>query len=164
MGAALIRGLKHYHDAIMDEMLANPFWTLKQLAAKTGYTPSWLSMVINSDVFREEYHRRRGDVECNVMGSIQERLGRLSHLAIERMEEKLLDTEDKDYILDAFDKVLHKAGYAPKTQQSLPPVQQQNNLFLVQKGELQELRQLMVGQPAVEIEVKSEDDAGNQGG
>lgn len=143
MAATGIKEVRHPHDAVMDYMLAHPFWTLAQLAAATGYTVPWLSQMIRSDCFQDEYHRRRADFETNVMGSIQERLGELSHLAISKMGQALEGTQDPDTIIDAFDKVLHRTGYAPRSQAtSVPPsvLQQQNNVFLVEKGELAALR------------------------
>lgn len=153
-----IKEVRHPHDAVMDYLLANPFWTLRELSMATGYSVSWLSQIIRSDCFQDEYARRRGDVECNVLGTIQERLGSLAHLAIDRMEEVLVETTDKDLIVDAFDKVLHRTGYAPKATPVAPVVQQQNNLILVEKGELAELRGMITGQAPVAVLPPPEND------
>lgn len=135
-----IREVRPPHEAVLDEMLARPFIGYRELSLRTGYTVSWLSQMIRSDCFQQEFRRRRGDVECNVLGSIQDRLGALSHLAIERMEEVLIKSEDPEQIVDAFDKVLHRTGYAPKTGPAPQPTLQQNNLFVVQREELENLR------------------------
>jgi hypothetical protein len=140
MAQTQIKEVRPPHDAILDVMLANPWITLAELSRVTGYSISWLSQVKRSDCFVAKYNERRGDIECGVMAGIQERLNDLTHLAIDKMD-KLLTTAnlDADETIDAFDKVLHRNGYAPNTKTQQAPLVQ-NNTFLVSAGELQELR------------------------
>ena len=141
MGQTAIREMKPTHDSVLDKVLANPHMTLKELSNVTGYSVAWLSQMMRSDLFRAAYDARRGDFECEVMMGIGERLNALSHLAIDKLTENLQSTIDPDFIVDAFDKVLHRTGYAPNAaKQATGPIQQQNNVFLVGKEELGELR------------------------
>ena len=142
-----LKEMRPTHDGILDIILLNPQIKLRELAAATGYSVSWLSQMTRSDLFRAAYDARRGDIECEVMMGVGERLNALSHLAIDKMEKRLKETEDADFVIDAFDKVLHRTGYAPnstKTQGPAAPTNQQNNFFLVEKGELSQLRERIV--------------------
>jgi hypothetical protein len=145
----------------MDLILAKPWATLRELSLMSGYSIAWLSQMIRSDCFQQEYRRRRDGVECGVLQTIEERLQSLTHLAIDRMEEVLVETEDKELVVDAFDRVLHRAGYAPKAKEALAPTLQQNNIYVLQRGELEELRgQILEGSrptPALPAEVPAND-------
>jgi hypothetical protein len=164
MAATGIQKMKHPHDAVMDYLLANPFWTLDQLSKATGYTVPWLSQMINSDCFQDEYARRRGPAEACVFQSIQQRLQGLSHLAIDKLETQLSKTNDPDFIIDAFDKVLHRTGYAPKAQAIAPPVlQQQNNLFVVDRQELADLRGVILEGQALPSPMQAESSEQKEG-
>lgn len=132
------------HDAILDFILANPCAGLRELAAETGYTISWLSQVINSDIFQAEYARRRDGLECSIMQPIATRLNAVAQLAIDRIEDLLQTTEDPDTIIDSFDKVMHRTGYAPNSSKS--PIAIQNNVtFLINKDDLAQGRAVMQG-------------------
>lgn len=147
MAATQIAEMRPTHDAILDHILTRPHATLRELANITGYSVSWLSQVTRSDCFRAAYDARRGDVNAEVMATIVERLDALSHLAIDRMEEKLLNATDPDFVLDAFDKVLHRTGYAPNARNGgsvAGPANTTNNIFLVDKDLLGAAREKIV--------------------
>lgn len=151
MAQTQIKEMRAPHDAVLDLLLANPMTTLKALSLATGYSSSWLSQMIRSDCFQQEYQRRRGDIEVNVMQDIQTRLESLTHLAIDGMEEMLSKGNlDADTRIDAFDRVLHRTGYAPKSAATAPQgptFNQQNNVYLVRPEELRGLRDQIISQP-----------------
>ena len=133
------------HDSMMDYILENPGCTLREIAAYLGYTVPWVCRVLNSDIFQARLAARRQDVEGLIAEDIPAKLKATAGLAIERIQEKIAVSEDPDYLLDAFDKVMHRAGYAPKatpTPMGAGPVQnQQNNFFLLSKEDLANMRQ-----------------------
>lgn len=137
--SAQIKSMSGAHDAVLDIMLANPFLSLKDLAKATGYTPTWLSIMKRSDCFIARYNERRGDIECGVMEDVQQRLNSLVLLSIDNMEELLAKTNDPDTQVDAFDKVMKAAGYAPNSKRVEPLTVTQNNFYLSQ-DELRELK------------------------
>ena len=57
-----LKKLKHNHYQIMDYMLSNPGATQTEIARAMKITPAWLSQVINSDLFKEEYKRQYSQV------------------------------------------------------------------------------------------------------
>lgn len=158
MAATQIQTMKPTHDAILDHVLAAPHQTLAQLSQVTGYSVSWLCQIMKSDCFRAAYDARRGDIEAQVMMPLQEKLTAAAELAIEKVQEELVKSKDKDFILDAFDKVLHRAGYAP----SRGPVGvvhlQQNNVYTVTREELAEMRQTIVATPVRVVEALPADE------
>lgn len=162
MAATQISEMRAPHDAVLDHLLAHPFWTLKQLAAATGYSVSWLSQMIRSDCFQQAYQARRGDIESGIMAGIGERLNALAHLAIDNMEEVLTSAVDAETKIDAFDKVLHRTGYAPNSAKSREGASDGNtfvqNNFYMDRKELEELQgRILEGsaspQPALPLEV-----------
>lgn len=142
MAATQIKEMRPTHDAVLDHVLTRPHATLSELSRVTGYTVSWLSQMIRSDAFKAAYAARRGEIECTVMEGIGDRLNGLAHLAIDKLEEELTKTKDPDMVLDSFDKVLHRAGYAPAANKApAGPVLQQNNVFLVSRDDLNTARE-----------------------
>lgn len=131
MAATQIKEMRPTHDSVLDVVLANPHATLHQLSVITTYSVSWLSQMMRSDCFRAAYDKRRGDIEAEVMMPIQARLNAVAHLAIDRMEGELKKSTDPDFVIDAFDKVLHRAGFAPASKAPAPagPTFQQNNFY-----------------------------------
>lgn len=155
MAATGIKEVRPTHEAILDLVLTRPHGTLRELGQLTGYSVSWLSQVMRSDCFRAAYDARRGDIEAEVMMGIGDRLNALSHLAIDKIEAELLKTEDPNYKLDAFDKILHRTGYAPNASKSAagaPQVVVQNN-FTLSREDLAEFRgKVIEGQTPVRQE------------
>lgn len=147
--AATLQKLSYKHDEVMDCILANPHITLAQLSLQTGYTVPWLSQLINSDMFQAVYQQRRGEVVAPIISTIQEKLAALGHMAVEKVSAAVARSEDPEFLLDSFDKVMHRLGYAPKTHQAPGPQApvQQNNVFIVDKEFLARVRKpLEVGQ------------------
>lgn len=155
MAATQIHEMRVPHEAILDEILANPFYTLKQLAAKTGYSVSWLSQMIRSDCFRAAYESRRGPIEAGIMAGISDRLNAIAHLAIDNMEEVLTSAADADTKIDAFDRVMHRTGYAPNSPKTggAPQPGVQNNTFLIAAApdELKGLREQIINGTAERV-------------
>jgi hypothetical protein len=142
---AVIQEMRPTHDGVLDLVLANPHMTLRELSARTGYSIGWLSQLMRSDCFRAAYDGRRNDVESECMLAITERLEGIAHLALDKMQEALTKSNDPDFVLDAFDKVMHRAGYAPKAKEAAPgTVNIQQNNYVASKEELAQLRGTIV--------------------
>lgn len=54
-----LQRVNHTHHAIMDHMIAYPTDSMKAIAERFGYTQSWLSTLVHSDVFQRELTKRR---------------------------------------------------------------------------------------------------------
>lgn len=135
--------LSTFHEMLANWILMNPGGTYRAMAAHFGYTIPWLCTVVNSDLFRAYMAERVKDVNSRVLDDIPTMLKGTAALAIERMQEVLTNTEDADTIVDAFDKVMHRYGYAPNAKASpaaQAPQIQQNNVFFLSGDELKEAR------------------------
>jgi len=65
---------------------------------------------------------------------------------MKKITEDLRTSTDKEFNLDAFDKIMHRAGYAPTSKaQTVNPVQ--NNFFAVSPGVLAQVREGMSPKP-----------------
>ena len=128
-----VQKLNNAHEQMMLWVLENPGGTLREMSAVFGYTVPWLCQVVNSDMFKAAIAEKMGDLTATVMADIPTKLRGTAALAIERVTEVLQTTEDKELIVDAFDKVMHRYGYAPNSKNpghGSGPVMQQNNFFL----------------------------------
>jgi hypothetical protein len=134
MSAVVIKRLSHRHEQILNWLLLNPHKSLGECALFFGYTQAWLSTLIHSDLFQSELRRRQGIVQVRVAESIPEKLRNLGDMCAEKMYDAIEKSNDPDFILNSFDKVMHRLGYAPKTAASEKLVQNnvtQNNVTYV---------------------------------
>ena len=138
--------LSHTHEMLICWLLVNPDKSLRECADHFGYTQSWLSSIIHSDLFQAELSSRQQGIAAKVADSIPEKLRRAGDIAIEKLTTALEGTEDPEFILDATDKILHRMGYAPQSSRnpggSPGSVNQQNNFFL-SAGDIAEARALI---------------------
>lgn len=142
-----IASLNHRHEAIALWLLANPDRPLKECAAQLGYSQSWLSIIINSQAFRDYYGKMREEMDGPEIISLREKLTGLAHMTVERLAEKAQHVEDPSKLLEIADKALHRLGYAPS--RGPEPAQasvtnQQNNYYVVDKDLLSQARATML--------------------
>lgn len=139
--------LSHTHEMLMNWLVLNPEKSLRECADHFGYTQSWLSSIIHSDIFQAALKEKQLAIQARVAGSIPEKLRRSADIALDKLATKLEETEDPEFILDATDKILHRMGYAPASSRNPagPPsghVHQQNNFF-VTGADISAARELM---------------------
>lgn len=140
----LKKGLSVLHESLADYILINPGCTLREMGAYFGYSGAWLCSVINTDMFKAYIAERRGDISVSIAEDLPARLHAAAHLATERMIEVMEKTEDADTIVDCFDKILHRYGYAPNAKggaQAAVVNNTQNNVFYLSKDEMADSRQ-----------------------
>lgn len=78
------------HRALIDAMIANPRLTTNELAKMFDYTPSWVSIVINSDAFRVSLEERKAEVVDPVLRvTVEDRYRALASRSVEVLMEKL---------------------------------------------------------------------------
>ena len=102
------------HDAMLDWLLTNPGSTLAEMGAHFGYSVSWLSMIINSDLFQQKYESRRQEVNAQVAASIPQRLSAIASVALEKIQRHVELSQDKEFLVETADKVLGRLGYGAK--------------------------------------------------
>lgn len=141
-GPVLKNGIKPVHEAFADYMLMNPGATLREMAEVFKYTPAWICTVINSDMFKAYFEGRRQGVEVAILQDLPSKLAAAAHLATEKLIGVLQRTEDPELIVDSFDKILHRHGYAPNAK-GLPTQVTTNNTqnnFFLSPGDLADAR------------------------
>ena len=138
----LKKGLSVLHESLADYMLINPGCTLREMGAYFGYSGAWLCSVLRTDMFKAYMASRRAEICQTVAEDLPQRLHAAAHLATERIIEVIEKTNDADTIIDCFDKVLHRYGYAPnaKTGAQAPVVNNTQNVFYLSKDDLQGAR------------------------
>lgn len=102
--------LNHRHAAIAEYLLQNPSARLKDVAAAMGMSPSWVSIVTNSELFREYLRQRSREVGDATFISLQEKVQGIAHRAVEKLGEALDSSQDPAFILAAADKTLQRLG------------------------------------------------------
>ena len=137
------------HEMLMNWLVLNPEKSLRECADHFGYTQSWLSQIIHSDIFQHALKEKQLAIGLRVADSIPARLRKAADVALDKLSTHLETTEDPDFILDATDKILHRMGYAPASSRNpagSPSQMGGNGLqqnFFIQAGDLAAARELM---------------------
>ena len=156
----LTKGLGAVHEAFADYMLVNPGCTYAEMKAVFGYSVSWICTVVTSDMFQAYFAERRKGIVVSIANDLPARLAAAAHLATEKIIGVIEKTEDPDTVIDAFDKILHRFGYAPNAKggaQAPVTNNTQNNVFFLEKGDLAAAREkLLQAHAPRELEVKGE--------
>lgn len=135
-----ITGRTLAYDELITMLLANPFRTQREIAAETGYTESWLSRIISSDLFQTKLAERLNDtVEPERRSAVAARFGEIRDraraslsrtlaLIEERLDRPAAELDPKEVLEDG--KFLAQiAGYGAKDT-GQPPVQVNMNVHL----------------------------------
>lgn len=103
------------HEAVMDWLLVNPGKGQMKLCAEYfGFSRAWLSSMLHSDAFQAKLRDKQEMAYVENIIPIRDQINGVAQLALEKLGEKIEDTEDGKFLLDTADKMLHKLGYAPK--------------------------------------------------
>lgn len=150
--SAGVISLSHTHESVMNWMLMNPEKSMRECADHFGYTQSWLSTLVHSDIFQAQLASRHEAIRGRIADSIPQKMRLAADVGLEKLIGKLEETEDPEFILDATDKLLHRMGYAPQKVPAAPAAlggqgNTQNNFFIT-AGDLDAARAAM-GRPAV---------------
>lgn len=109
-----------WHDSVIDIMLSNPGWTIKQIAAHMKRKEHTLYLVTNSDVFRARLAARRREHAQNLSTSIIEKTGRVADAALELVANRLASESAAAIptlqLFSLADKALERLGYGAKPQ------------------------------------------------
>jgi hypothetical protein len=85
-----LKKVRYTHEAMIDIILANPGVHQNQLANHFGYSPAWISTVMQTDAFRTKMEERGAEVIDPVLrATIRERFMALTARSLEVLQEKL---------------------------------------------------------------------------
>lgn len=78
------------HEDMIDFIIANPGCSQGKLAARYGYTQSWICQVMQSDAWQSLAAKRRTEiVDPVLLSSVNERFAAMTVRSLERLMEKL---------------------------------------------------------------------------
>jgi hypothetical protein len=140
-----LQKLSPTHDQILNWLVINPGKSLRECADAFGYTQSWLSQLVHSDLFQARLKEMQLQVQARVTASIPQKLNAVVDVALDKLADKVAQSEDPEFLLEVMDKGLHRMGFGPATARQPAgtggPLVQQN--FLIQANDLHEARALM---------------------
>lgn len=146
----LIATLSHVHEAIIAYMINFPQHGLREIATYFGYSQSWISQLINSDLFKSALRERQMEHFSKLQTSLTEKLEIAAHIGLERTITALEESNDPKFVKDATSDILNKLGFGAKSSPAAVKVEGQGNNVLVvtDAGTLAQAREVMksVGQ------------------
>lgn len=108
--------IRYSHKAMADVIIASPGVTQDRLAAIFGYSPGWVSQVLNSDGFQTYLKSRQEElVDPMITASVEERLRGLVVKSIDVLQEKLYTDPRADTAVKALEVGTRALGYGAKT-------------------------------------------------
>ena len=82
--------LRYSHEDMIDWIITHPGISQNDLAARYGYSPSWISNVMASDAWKSRFAARRAElVDPTLALSLNERFAAVTEKSLERLLEKL---------------------------------------------------------------------------
>ncbi len=117
MSQVQIQSLRPRHEAMIDWLLVNPgAKNLNPLAAAMSVSRSWLSIVMQSDVFKEEYTRRRQAHNSELSKQLIEKQLKVTLKALDKVDEFMDDEDEVDLrtALEVADRTAKHLGFHPK--------------------------------------------------
>lgn len=139
-----LKNISHVHEAVLNWMIANPSRKLSECAAAFGYTQSWLSTMIHSNLFQVALKAKQEQVFSGLAGTINEKLMAGADIGVTKLVEKLETSEDPKFIKETTTMMLEKLGFGAQTrvagagQVNAGPVQ--NNFYMASPEDLQQAR------------------------
>lgn len=119
-----------WHDAIIDDMFANPGTTIKATAERLGRSPVTVGYVVGSDLFKARYAQRRDqfneDLDHRLIGKLSQVAELSLDLTLEQLQKKRTAVP-LPLLHDITTKSLDKLGYGPKPASGPSVVVNNNN-------------------------------------
>lgn len=151
-----IAKVSYTHDALVDQILANPSISQNALAVHFGYTPAWISQILTSDAFQARLAARRSElVDPQVIASVESNFKALvlrsQEILLERLNRPNVET---GVALRALEVASRAAGYGARVEQT--NVQVNIGAHLEELGnnltQLLKRKRLEVGEPPIEVD------------
>lgn len=115
--AGALQRVSYTHDAMCDLIIANPAISKGDLARHFGYTPVWVSRVLNSDAFQMRLSVRKADLsDPSLMLTIEEKLKVLVSESLDVLIEKLATTKATDVATKGLEIGVKALGYGARQQ------------------------------------------------
>lgn len=118
---------KWWYSAIADTMIRQPDWTIEQIAGSLNKSPSYLSLIINTDLFKEHLARRKAQWREDHDHAVRSKLTGVVTEGLDILLTQLKTKKDQipmKMVVEVTTSALDRLGYAP---QSGPAVVVNNN-------------------------------------
>jgi hypothetical protein len=107
--------IKYTHQALIDQVIANPSIDRNELAKIFDVTPNWVSRITNSDSFLEALAARRVEiVNPLVTATVEERLKMVATKSLESVLTKLDGDHTIDHAMKAAELSTKALGYGAR--------------------------------------------------
>jgi hypothetical protein len=128
--------VSYTHDAMIDLVLENPMISQNEIAQFFGYTPSWVSIVFNSDAFQARLAARKEEIiDPLVRAKVDEAIKGLVSRSIEILREKLDNPNvSTELALEVFKSSTKAAGYGARNPSTTVNINGQGSLIQVLSG------------------------------
>jgi len=115
----LKNGVRAWHEELLEFLLVNPRASLTEISLYFNATPSWISIVKNSDAFRELWAKRRGEHFNRVSINVSDRITALAEVTVDALTVKMenaiaSDTATIDQLKEVGDMALKALGFGVK--------------------------------------------------
>lgn len=159
----LKNGVRNWHEDLLEFLLVNPRASLQEISFHFNATPSWISIVRNSDAFKELYAKRRQEHFDRVSITVTDRVTALADVTIDALTVKMekhiaADTATIDQLKEVGDMALKALGFGAKTNTNVQihAPSTQTNVF-VDKATLERAREARRAmQIAEEVSISSD--------
>lgn len=103
------------HDALIDQIIANPAIDQRDLARNMGYSEGWISTMMASDSFQAAFERRKEEIIDPVLRhSLDEQFKGLVHQSIQILRRKLEASPSDTLALEVMKNASRALGYGAK--------------------------------------------------
>jgi hypothetical protein len=115
---------------------------MRECAVEFGVTRSWLSVIVNSQAFRDRMAKRADEIFDEVVVPLRDKMAGVAHRAYEKLADKVEVQEDPKLLLEIADRTAHRLGYAPNRgpEPAAPPALALQQNFFVDKETLAHAR------------------------
>ena len=122
--------VRYSHVDMIDFIIANPWASQNEIAARYGYTPGWVSNVLASDAFQSQMAARREEIVDPAMkATLEERFRAMAIRSLDRLMERLEKPAVSDQVIlravELGAKAVGVGGNAP------PPAPNQDHLAVL---------------------------------
>ena len=115
----LKNGVRAWHEELLEFLLVNPRASLQEIALYFNASISWISIVRNSDAFKELYAQRRDQHFDRVSITVADRVTALADVTIDALTVKMekhiqADTATIEQLKEVGDMALKALGFGAK--------------------------------------------------
>lgn|SRR5262245_14882285 len=107
-----------WHETIVDDMLAYPKCTMPERAKRLGYSESYLSLIMNSDMFKALFLKRRSEYNAAFDAGIQQKMRMAADKALDVVIETIETKRNSipfPALADFANQTLQNLGYGVKS-------------------------------------------------